>query len=420
MYSNSYMVTNMLYWLAQSVFAETPVVQTGYRGSWQGFRMNDGSTSVQQGIHLRVHGQWAGGVETYVDIMDGRVWGSETTPKTNKDQFANLYEGYLRLPFGTVNGYHQTLTVGKQEVVVNRERFLSRGNWGLYGRSFNGIVFRGRKDEESWQAGFLQLRDGDVYETTCAGQACSVVSHGDLLWFANWDTNWGDLDVQPYYLHLRENQTDTDWTIERRIHSPGVKLQQNWTSWFVMGDAAWQWGQASSTKEHQAWMAVGEIGYQKNKWKSSLYIEHNSGDGDLEDSIDQNFESFFGAYHGLRGWMDIVGGTNLQDAALRIQFPIVDHWTGIAHAHNFRMPEPTGQLYRHNKNVIGIGTGNDNPSLGQELDLIVLHKPLPGVSIKWAHSIFFPKGIKTETLGEEPIHFSYVWLVVDRGVQSRF
>ena len=388
-------------------------VEVGFRGSWQTKRFTDGSALVQQGIHLRISKQW-NGATAYVDFMDARVWGSEETYKTNKDQMANLYEGYVRLPIGSVGSVQHSLTVGKQEVVVNDERFLSKGSWGLYGRTFNAATIRGEWDTGFWQGGMIQLRNGGVYTSTCSGSTCDIVSHGDLLWYWNGKAEFNEWSIQPYYLHQRENPTEADLSIHRRINSPGLRINGQINNLFTNIEGAYQFGKASKSIDHKAWMGVGELGYKKDRFSSSLYVEHNSGDDDLQDNVDRDFESFLGRYHGLRGWSDQVGGTNLRDIAFKIRVPVSKKRSGILHLHQFQMDKTNGNLYAFNKEKLGSSPNNTESNLGKEVDVVFLQKPMKGVSVKWAHSVFFPEGAKVAYAGQDPIHFTYIWMVVDR------
>ena len=102
--------------------------------------------------------------------------------------------------------------------------------------------------------------------------------------------------IRPYLLHLRENATADNLNIERRITNTGFRVEGTHPNAFYTLDGAIQTGQASSTITHQAWMGVAELGFKKDRFKSSIYLEHNSGDQDPTDKIDQDFESFLGEH----------------------------------------------------------------------------------------------------------------------------
>ena len=179
-----------------------------------------------------------------------------------------------------------------------------------------------------------------------------------------------------------------------------------------------QVGQAAPI-DHQAWMGAGSW-YQKDRFKTSLYIEHNTGDADPTDSVDTAMESFIGRYHGLRGLGDQVGGTNLQDAALKITAPIQDKWTGHIQAHNFRMDQATGGLYTFNGQFTGRVADNTEKQLGQEVDLVLIHKPVQGVVVKWGHAVFLPEGLKLIMLVQTPFTFPIGgWWSIDNLIESQ-
>ena len=83
--------------------------------------------------------------------------------------------------------------------------------------------------------------------------------------------------------------------------------------------------------------------------------------------------------------------------------------------HQFQMDQPTGNLYTFNGAVAGTASPNNTErNLGKELDLLVVHKPYDGVTMKWGHSIFMPEGAKQDFIGSEPVHFSYLWMTVQQ------
>jgi hypothetical protein len=141
----------------------------------------------------------------------------------------------------------------------------------------------------------------------------------------------------------------------------------------------------------------------------------NSGDGDTTDGVDNNFEGFIGRFHGLRGWSDQVGATNLRDYSVRLQIPLRENLLSKIEGHQFQMDNPTGNLYTFNGEVIGTANAsNTERNLGKELDLLLVHKIHDGVSMKWGHSIFMPEGAKQDFAGSDPIHFSYLWMTVQQ------
>lgn len=389
-------------------------LDVGLRGSWQSKRFDDGSWLIQQGLHLKSTWKWDG-VTAHVDLLDARVWGSEISYKTNKDALTTLYAGNVEIPMGTFMGSKISTKIGRQTITMNDQRYLANGAWALGGRTFDAAILKSQWESGFWHGGLIQLNEGGSYTPTdCVEDDCVVQSNGDLLWYWNAEQVWKSLTLKPYYLHLRQNPNDNDLEKERRLHSPGLQITGQSGTAFYMMEGTYQFGQSTPSVDHQAWMAAGEIGYQKDRFKTSLYIEHNTGDADATDNVDTALESFIGRYHGLRGLGDQVGGTNLQDAAVKITAPIQDKWSGHIQAHNFRMDQATGGLYTFNGQFTGRVDDNTEKQLGQEVDLVLIHKPVQGVVVKWGHSVFLPEGAKVNYVGSDPVHFSYLWMVVNR------
>ena len=78
------------------------------------------------------------------------------------------------------------------------------------------------------------------------------------------------------------------------------------------------------------------------------------------------------------------------------------------------MDQASGSLYTFNSQNLGRVEGNTETQLGKEVDVVLIHKPFQGVSLKWGHSVFLPEGAKVNYVGSEPVHFSYLWMVVNR------
>ena len=230
------------------------------------------------------------------------------------------------------------------------------------------------------------------------------------MFIVHGENNWDNFSVKPYFIHQRSNP---EVDVYRRIYSPGVLMTGQSDSIFYRAEGVYQFGQESDDEAHAAWMGVGELGYKKDRFKLSAYGEINSGDGNPNDDVNNNFEGFIGRYHGLRGWSDQVGATNLRDYSLKLQVPLKDNLVSKIEGHQFQMDQSTGNLYTFNGEIYGTAPStNTDRNLGKELDLLLVHKPYEGITMKWGHSIFLPEGAKQEFSGDKPIHFSYLWMTV--------
>ena len=159
--------------------AAPKTVDIGVYGSWQSKLFNGETWVQQQRMHLRSTVEWDG-VEVYIDLMDARVWGSELSYKTNKDTLTNLYAGYVKIPLGSIGGVEHTVQMGRQEIILNDQRYFAPGAWALGGRSFDALVLKGVWKDGLWQVAALQLNNGGTYartETDCT-ENCNITSRG--------------------------------------------------------------------------------------------------------------------------------------------------------------------------------------------------------------------------------------------------
>lgn len=391
------------------VHADIPEVTTGIRYNFKTIPTTFSTIQLEQGFRLRTDIQWEE-FAVHAAIADTRVWGSEITYMLSKDTQANLYEGYIHLPFGNDNHWIQ---IGRQEFVLNNGRYLWDGAWNVYGRSFDGIHIHGEQKNLNWSlAGFVWKNSAEYTDPENEDKA--IQSQGDVLGVGSVKWNWMEHMVEPYVLYLYQDPIESDLTRKRRLYTSGLRVHGNFNSIFYDIQGMYQFGQHQIGIQQKAWMGTAKLGMQIAQSKFALYFEQNSGDNTTDDKVNSNPETFAGRLHGLRGWADMIGDVNSRDMAVQFSTPAHKKLDIIIHNHMFQLSDPEGNWYTFNNKIQGEGiVGNTDPNIGYEFDSVFNYKPYKGLQCKFGYSLFIPTGTVGKTYSEVR-HFPYIWLVLDR------
>lgn len=85
--------------------------------------------------------------------------------------------------------------------------------------------------------------------------------------------------------------------------------------------------------------------------------------------------------------------------------------------HLFQLHEAHGYWMNTSGNLVGDGWDPTNPdnTVGHEIDLLVDYRPLDGLRVRPAYSIFIPAQAGRRLAGPATQHFVYIWLVAQIG-----
>jgi hypothetical protein len=382
---------------------------------------------VQQSVRMIATGKWDG-VVVRMALNDGRVWGSEESISLSKEINTALYEGYVQV--GTPDNKSSWLRIGRQEIVLYDSRHFHHGGWNIHGRTFDAIRYHRENEKLSYDLTGMVWKQANSYETTCsdttpdngiddcAGFTTETVrSNGEVVFLANGEAKINEgLVVQPYVITLRQDSSADNPTRDRLVVGPSLRLQGKPTESFSYSlDGSYQFGRATADVSHEAWMAAAKLNYKKDNFGSSIWFEENSGDGNANDDVDNNFEPYYGAFHKFRGFADKVGPINSRDIGLGTTLKMRKNLSAKVDVHYFQLSNPEGTWYSSNRTPIGTAAvGNEDSTLGQEIDLLLTYKPIKGVKLNTGYSVFRPDGAGAELTGNDPMHFAYLWMIVNK------
>ncbi|MEC7986631.1 MAG: alginate export family protein [Myxococcota bacterium] len=380
---------------------------------------DDSTWQTMQNIRLMATGTWPGLV-LYASFQDARSWGLENSPVVSSDGITGLHEGYAQI--GSRDNQSFWVRTGRQEYTMHRGMMMWNRPWNLYGIAFNGVRAHYEQQRFSADAGVFVLQGAGSYTTTCddSVQDCSnfsaetVSSIGDFLFLAEADIDLHPkLRLQPYFLGIRQGASESDPNTDRIVFSPSLRMEGAFTSGFkYIFDGAYQVGK-NGESDHSAWRAQASLLYNIGTYKTSLFFEERSGDGDRSDAVDNDFEPFFGAGHRFRGFGDYIGLKNVRNIGASAQKIFSPTLSLKLDYHFFQLSNPTGSWFATSGQSRGVGTG-ENANLGHEVDIVLGWKPVKNCSIQFTHAHFIPFGEGATIEGSDTSSATYAWMRIER------
>ncbi|MBM76384.1 MAG: hypothetical protein CMK59_13345 [Proteobacteria bacterium] len=390
------------------------------------FDTKDSTWAYNQNIRLISTGTWDGFV-VRASFQEARTWGSSPTPPFSADAIAGMHEGYLQV--GTPDNSSLWLRVGRQAFNFGAGNILGGARWNFYGIAHDGFRIHNEYNQFSWDLLGIQQSGSSIFETSCQDDIetpdvdeCetfspeTVRSAGDQLWiFTAKATVNKSLTVQPYVLFLSQNETVDDPDRNRQIYSPGLLLTGKLSSSIkYLVEGTYQTGQVNDDVDHSAWKAVLDLNWSSGPTGLRFHYENNSGDGNSNDSVNNDFVPFYPNNHAYRGLSDKVGGINSQDLLLEFRYAINDTFQVKTQAHHFALSNPDGHWYRNNGTSMGSASNNDSSTIGEEIDLVLEWSPRKGETFRLVHAHLFPRGAGEEIAGSDSSSATYIWFLVSK------
>ena len=329
----------------------------------------------------------------FVQIQDARFFGDENPAlgRGVRDADANqldVHQAFLDVDslFGTGLG----VRVGRQELVYGNQRLLSSLGWANSGQSFDGAVVR--------------LRQGRVAADLFAAQLVSPVnplggmgSQNIFGLYTAWalsDTH--ALDAFVVYDNATQNLTagpDAGLDSLARV-TPGLYAHGTAGRFDYSAEAIGQFGQRALTSgaprlDVQASLFSAGAGYvavPEHTVRIGAAYTRLSGDDDPTDDAFGYFDMLFPLGHAFFGFMDYFPARaapyGVQDAVVSVAGNVTRTVRVGLNAHHFATAAeaPTGR------------------TLGQELDLTGMYRPLPEFTVGAGASVFLPGEVVEATL----------------------
>lgn len=303
------------------------------------------------------------GYELMLQIQDTRMWGEEASTLTIDANGVDFHQVYALIP---IIGRDLRLKIGRQELVMEDERFMANAKFRQRGRTFNAIKLEGVITILSFNAFVAKVVEADQDEdgTVPDGRTFDVD-----LGMANVEYRWPTGKVGLSYFF------DGDYAQRSVRHTATAWSKGSLLDFDYNARVAYQFGSEMDETVNAGLVAarVGKTLDVQVKPTFMLIGEYLSSDGTRQGT----FDTLYGANHRYYGEMDYfrniprdTGNSGLVDLAGRLELKPVDSVTLRLDFHHFRRasrPQDTPATFGNELNAVAV------VKLGQYLALRTLY-----------------------------------------------
>lgn len=318
-------------------------------------------------------------VQFFAQIQDSRILGQGTP--TSFLSNADLHQGFVKL----INPFDWELEIqaGRFQMMYGTERFIGASNWSYIARSFDGVRFsilpkKFDLDLFAMSINETQLPISNAFPGAYnypAKEASSFSMYG--FYKKNNLTSKSKLDLVGYYEVDRKNVKPDTNAINR--FTLGSTYWGNYGDFSTLVDAAYQFGKISGV-DLAAYLVSVSGSYKTGISVFTAGADFVSGNDPKDPKKISAFNLAYGSNHKFLGYMDYFlatsGGLGVNNFYLKAElYPENSKFNFAIDLHHF-MP--------NQKALSGKST------FGQEVDLTVVYKFIPGTTVTWGGSIFIP------------------------------
>jgi hypothetical protein len=315
----------------------------------------------------------------FAQLQDSRSLGQGTP--TSFLSNVDLHQGYIKL----INPFDWDLEVqaGRFQMVYGTERFFGASNWSHIARSFDGVRFALLPKKFDLDLFALTINDTqapvpNAFPGAYNYPAKDVPSFSLYGFYKKSDlTEKSKLDVFGYYeVDRKDVKPDTN-AINR--FTIGTSYFGNYGNFSTIVEAAYQLGKISGA-DLSAYLISVSGSYKAGISTFTGGADIISGNDPKTPSKINAFNVGYGTNHKFYGYMDYFlassGGLGLNDFYVKADIkPDNSKFNFAIDLHHFMSNQ---------KALSGKST------FGQEIDLTVVYRFVPGTSITWGGSVFLP------------------------------
>lgn len=349
--------------------------------------------------HLGYHSDW------FTAMVEGRD--ASGHQDLSSDDAFDLFQAYLEL--GNPDVFPLTLKIGRQELSYGDQRFVGKGDWSNYGRTFDAIRLRAENSfgwVEAFTSRIVLPDDGNFNVSNDYDTFSGVYASSKKL--ISWQ------DTQLYFLARNANGQAADALTPGRPGTPSTArdiytLGTLWKSdpkvlcgWDYSIELALQFGSVHNNAQdrrldQKSYAVFLNAGYT---WADAfgtprlgLGYEHGSGDDNPRDGTVGTLENLFGTQHRPYGLMDLVGARNMHIPKLEFSIKPVKGLSLNADYLVFILDETNDFFYPEaggGRNGNGYGVNQDYGSfVGSEIDLYASYNINSWSNLQLGYGHFF-------------------------------
>ncbi|MFH1198146.1 MAG: alginate export family protein [bacterium] len=397
-------ISFMLMLFQQNIFAQETFKLSGQLRPRLDFDNKDfsGDTKVSTYTTLRsrlgVQFMPSKDVNGFIQIQDGRMFGTESSPTANTAN-VDLHQAYFEIK--DFFSLPVDVKVGRMEASYGNERLFGVSDWGTTGRSLDGFLMKLKTNSFDLEfLGFQEIEKSlpDDYEDMYV-----LAVHGDIKFASGYK-------VMPFIIWQRKLPSEI---LDR--YTLGMYVKGDVFGFTHETEFSYQLGSitpATQKMDISAFLVAFNAGYTFNevlKPTISAGIDYLSGDDNSDDDKYKVFNTLYGTGHKYLGYMDYF--TNI---------PKDTDEKGIMDLHlkfsmnpfeNFKVAF-AGHLFNAAQEM-SLADGTKSKDFGFESDLTLNYKYSNNVSLQGGASLFSPGDIFKETKGEDTSSWIYLMAVVN-------
>lgn len=330
-----------------------------------------------------------------VQIQDVRIWGEEANTLDFAAEGLDLHQAYANLNLGA--GF--ALRLGRQEIVLDDSRLIGNVGWTQRARAFDAARL-------SWRRGGLTL---DGFGAVIVEDDVDADGHipdgrsGDVGLFGlhgAWALD-GALTLAPAVYAVLDDATESArHTLGLYARGKAEPLSYEGQLWYQLGHLG------PDDAEISALMAAARVTWATplpGGLAVTLWGEYLSGDSTPTGAFDTLYATNHKFYGEMDRFINVPRDTallGLIDIGGRLALAPLDTLTLSVDGHHFRTAEPDGQ---------------DQSTLGTEIDTSVRWVASDGISLRALHGIFLPDDAmgSVRGLADEPATEHLVFVTAD-------
>jgi len=271
--------------------------------------------------------------------------------------------------------------VGRQELLLGDQRFISPLDWANTRRTFEGVRLTRKSKNFTWDGFWVNpMRvDPNSFDNAdsqqefmgfYASQSCQEGRHTDfyLLRYIN-DRAANDFEVNTVGLRDRGSEGNALWDFE----------------------AAYQFGKNTDGSTRAAGMATVGLGrkFPCRLWEPVLWLYYDWASGDNSTGAGNGFDHLFPLAHKYNGFMDLFGRRNLQDVNLQLAMSPRSNLKLLVWYHYFALQNRRDTPYSVVMTPFNPGNLPGSSDLGHEIDLLATYQVSPRQQWLMGYSRFF-------------------------------
>ena len=222
-------------------------------------------------------------------LQDSRIIGA---PDNSAGVTGNTIGSALHQVYFTYEWYKQIFQVGRFELALGNQRIIAKNNWNNTGRSFEGVLVKGKT--RIGEGMLFALPVVESHDTEHDDSKDRVLS--GMYWNINLPGIGEDSKVEPYIMNYQQVQDNGSYNMF------GCRADLERNSILFEGEFAMQ-----SSRHIKASLLSLNLGYKTDQfdWIKSLTagLDIVSGDDSKTDEL-EGFSKYFGARHKHHGYYD--------------------------------------------------------------------------------------------------------------------